>query len=202
MPYPGCQGDYCTLCGLDRGYWGLDCGLSAARLRQQQLRAALRVRPRVYMYEVPASIRRSCAPWSLPEDFGDRLLLSDHREPDPSKADLFWIYGCPNGDTILPMLSWIKGRFPFWNASVAGNVPRHAIAVGHEEGWSEVTRSGCSSARWLGPNFDHANRNQRPAPPCGADYFHNYHSYSGPPRVFCLGHHSRFIKGARGQIRG
>lgn len=140
-------------CHCAAGYWGLDCGLSRSRLAFLRS-VGERVRPRVYVYEVPASLRRSCAPWTLPEDLGDRLLLSDHLEPDPSKADLFWVYGCPNGDTVLPMLRWIKRSFPFWNASVRANAPRHVIAVGHEEGWSEVW---ALLGRWLGPNFDHAN---------------------------------------------
>jgi hypothetical protein len=70
------------------------------------------------------------------------------------QADLFWVYGCPNGDTVLPMLRWIKRAQPFWNTSVREGQPRHMIAVGHEEGWAEVWNL---LGRWLGPNFDHAN---------------------------------------------
>jgi len=106
------------------------------------------------VYEVPAALRRACAPWTLPEDLGDRLLLSDHLEPDPSKADLYWVYGCPNGDTVLPVLRWVKRVLPFWNASVREGRARHVIAVGHEEGWAEVWSL---LGRWLGPNFDHSN---------------------------------------------
>lgn len=138
-------------CHCQRGFWGLDCGLSARRLASL---AATTARPRIYVYEPPAALRRSCAPWTLPEDLGDRLLLSDHLEPDPQRADLFWVYGCPNGDTVLPMLRWIKRARPFWNASVAEGRARHVIAVGHEEGWAEVWNL---LGRWLGPNFDHAN---------------------------------------------
>ena len=138
-------------CHCAHGYWGLDCGLSQSRLRHLQTANAA---PRVYIYEVPSSIRRACAPWTLPEDLGDRLLLSDHLEPDPERADIFWVYGCPNGDTVLPMLRWIKRTLPFWKSAVREGVPRHVIAVGHEEGWSEVWSL---LGRWLGPNFDHAN---------------------------------------------
>ena len=70
-------------CHCSAGYWGLDCGLSRERLLA--LRTAHQ-RPRVYVYEVPAALRRSCAPWTLPEDLGDRLLLSDYLEPNPVKV--------------------------------------------------------------------------------------------------------------------
>lgn len=139
-------------CHCQRGYWGLDCGLSAQRI--VQLRRAT-LRPRVYVYEVPAALRRACAPWTLPEDLGDRLLLSDHLESDASRADLFWVYGCPNGDTVLPMLQWIKRTFPHWSDAVRDGRPRHMIASGHEEGWAEVWQL---LGRWLGPNMDHANQ--------------------------------------------
>jgi hypothetical protein len=76
-----------------------------------------------------------------------QLLLSDHLEPDPSRADLFWVYGCPNGDTVLPMLRWIKRTFPFWKAAVQAGVAKHAIAVGHEEGWAEVPSHGSHTPR-------------------------------------------------------
>ena len=116
--------------------------------------AKARASPRIYVYEVPASLRRACAPWTLPEDLGDRLLLSEHLEPDASRADLFWVYGCPNGDTVLPVLRWIKRSFPFWKMAVLAGAARHVVAVGHEEGWAEVWQL---LGRWLGPNFDHAN---------------------------------------------
>ena len=135
-------------CHCTAGYWGLDCGFSAQRL---QLLAKARASPRIYVYEVPASLRRACAPWTLPEDLGDRLLLSEHLEPDASRADLFWVYGCPNGDTVLPVLRWIKRSFPFWKMAVLAGAARHVVAVGHEEGWAEVWQL---LGRWLGPNFD------------------------------------------------
>ena len=138
-------------CHCTTGYWGLDCGLSADRLQHL---ARARASPRIYVYEVPAALRRSCAPWTLPEDLSDRLLMSDYLEPDPERADLFWVYGCPNGDTVLPMLRWIRRTFPFWKEAVREGVPRHAMAVGHEEGWAEVWQL---LGRWLGPNFDHSN---------------------------------------------
>ena len=141
-------------CHCQSGYWGLDCGFSSARVAALSAAGESAVRPRIFVYEVPASIRRSCAPWTLPEDLGDRLLLSEHLEPDPMRADLYWVYGCPNGDTILPVLRWIKRAHPFWNASVREWRARHVIAVGHEEGWAEVWNL---LGRWLGPNFDHSN---------------------------------------------
>ena len=138
-------------CHCREGFWGLDCGLSAARLAEL---GRARAQPRIYVYEVPAALRRSCAPWTLPEDLGDRLLLSKHLEPNPERADVFWVYGCPNGDTVLPMLRWVKRAHPFWSAAVRAGQPRHVMAVGHEEGWSEVWQL---LGRWLGPNFDHSN---------------------------------------------
>ncbi|KAL1526918.1 hypothetical protein AB1Y20_015609 [Prymnesium parvum] len=139
-------------CHCDRGFWGLDCGMSAERAALQR---TLTHRPRVYVYEVPVALRRSCGPWRLSEELGDTLLASDYLEPDPQRADLFWIYGCPNGDTVMPMLAWIKRHRPYWNASVRMGVPRHVMVVGHEEGWSEVWSS---LGRWLnGPGLDHDN---------------------------------------------
>ena len=122
-------------CHCDGGYWGLDCGMSVQRVNRLLTRTT---KPRIYMYEVPVALRRSCGPWRLSEELGDALLASDNLEPDPSKADYFWLYGCPNGDTIMPMLGWIKQHLPHWNASVRAGVPRHVLAIGHEEGWSEV----------------------------------------------------------------
>ena len=139
-------------CHCQPGYWGLDCGFSKARLQQL---ARAKASPRIYVYEVPAALRRECAPWTLPGDLGDRLLQSDYLEPDPERADLFWVYGCPNGDTVMPMLRWIKRTFPFWKQAVSDGEARHVIAVGHEEGWSEVWQL---LGRWLGPNFDHPNQ--------------------------------------------
>ena len=83
-----------------------------------------------------------------------RLLLSPHLEPSPERADLFWVYGCPNGDTVLPMLRWIKQHLPFWNASVREGRARHVAVVGHEEGWAEVWQL---LGRWLAGNGDHSN---------------------------------------------
>ena len=87
---------------------------------------------------------------------GDRLLRSDFVEADPAAADLYWVYGCPNGDTILPAIAWIKQSHAHWNASVAAGVPRHVIVAGHEEGWAEVWRY---LIHWLrGAVGDHANK--------------------------------------------
>ena len=114
-----------------------------------------RRRPRIFAYPIPPALRRSCNWWHLGEDIGERLLRSEYLEADPRSADLYWIYGCPNGDTILPALRWIKTAYPFWNASVAAHAPRHALVVGHEEGWAEAWRY---LVHWLrGPTGDHAN---------------------------------------------
>ena len=83
------------------------------------------------------------------------MLLSANLEPDDTKADYFWVYGCPNGDTILPTLRWVKEQRPFWNASVQEGAARHVLAVGHEEGWAEVWSL---LGRWLSTNGDHENR--------------------------------------------
>jgi hypothetical protein len=76
------------------------------------------------------------------------VLSSPFLEPFPSRADLFWIYGCPNGDVILPKLFWVKhAAGSFWNVSVAaGTRAHHVIAIPHEEGWAEV-RSSANSLR-------------------------------------------------------
>ena len=115
-------------CHCERGRWGLDCGFSLrglslgrggkARVEGAHAQggssdahgdaatanggAALSdaPRPRIYMYEVPAGLRRSCGPWRFPEDLGDALLRSPYVEPRAERADLYWIYGCPNGDTV------------------------------------------------------------------------------------------------------
>ena len=86
-------------CHCAAGMWGLDCGWAAQRIAEQTAKAA---RPRVFVYEIPAALRKSCGMWRLSEDLGDRMLLSANLEPDDTKADYFWVYGCPNGDTILP----------------------------------------------------------------------------------------------------
>ena len=59
-------------------------------------------------------------------------------EPNQTKPTPSIRYGCPNGDTVLPVLRWVKRVLPFWNASVREGRARHVIAVGHEEGWAEV----------------------------------------------------------------
>ena len=71
-----------------------------------------------------------------------RLLLSPYLEPSPERADLFWVYGCPNGDTVLPMLRWIKRHLPFWNASVREGRARHIAVVGR--GGMGSTALACS----------------------------------------------------------
>ena len=81
-------------------------------------------------------------------------MLSPHLEPSPERADLFWLYGCPNGDTVLPVLRWLKRSLPFWNASVREGRARHVVVVGHEEGWAEVWQL---LGRWLAGNGDHPN---------------------------------------------
>ena len=140
---------HCTI-----GSWGVDCGLSIAFASADSSLAASK--PRVYVYPLPPGLRRSCNWWHLPEDVGDRLLRSEYVEVDPFKADLFWVYGCPNGDMILPTIRWIQRAHPHWNASVIAGRPRHALVVGHEEGWAEVWRY---LVHWLrGPSGDHANK--------------------------------------------
>ena len=152
-------------CHCRRGFWGLDCSLSGAHAAAAAEAAAAAVanpsvahgrrRPRIFAYPIPPALRRSCNWWHLGEDIGERLLRSEYLEADPRSADLYWIYGCPNGDTILPALRWIKTAYPFWNASVAAHAPRHALVVGHEEGWAEAWRY---LVHWLrGPTGDHAN---------------------------------------------
>ena len=84
------------------------------------------------------------------------MLRSDFVEADPNHADLFWIYGCPNGDTILPAIRWIQRWRVHWNASVRAHAPRHVLVVGHEEGWAEVWRY---LVHWLrGAKGDHSNQ--------------------------------------------
>ena len=141
-------------CHCEEGYWGLDCSLSLERVASLEARRAT-VRPRIHVYPLPPALRRSCNFWHLAEDVSDRLLRSAHFEPRASHADLFWIYGCPNGDTILPALRWVRQHAPYWNMSVGAGLPRHAIVVPHEEGWAEVWRY---LVHWLrGPLGDHAN---------------------------------------------
>ena len=65
-----------------------------------------------------AALRRSCSWWMLPEDLGDRLLRSEHLAPSAEAADYFWIYGCPNGDTLLPALRWVNASAAHWREAV------------------------------------------------------------------------------------
>ncbi|KAL1496641.1 hypothetical protein AB1Y20_014244 [Prymnesium parvum] len=156
----GCGGaGRCVLgfCHCAAGAWGLDCGMSAARAA-----ALLRggARPKVFVYELPPALRRSCNAWRLPEDVADRLLRSEHLSPTPAAADYFWYYGCPNGDMVLPALRWIWRTYPMWNDSVRRGTPRHVMVVAHEEGWAEVWRY---LVEWLRhtPGGDHANSGGR-----------------------------------------
>ena len=159
----GCSGHgrgHCHygFCHCQAGFWGLDCGFSVAKHVRSRTGGAhpLPPKPRIYVHPLPPALRRSCNWWHLGEDLGERLLASDHAEADPANADLFWVYGCPNGDTILPAIRWIRQRGgPWWNSSVTAGAPRHVLVVGHEEGWAEVWRY---LVHWLrGPTGDHAN---------------------------------------------
>ena len=142
-------------CHCRAGYWGVDCSSTAS----PALAARTKPRPRVHVYSLPPALRRSCNWWHLSESLGERLLRSAHVEADPSKADLFWIYGCPNGDTILPALQWIARTRPQWNASLAGNTAKHVLVSGHEEGWAEVWHN---AQHWLrGEHADHENIRHR-----------------------------------------
>ena len=145
-------------CHCEPGHWGIDCGhsLESVASAASSSTAAAHPSPRIHVYPLPPALRRSCNWWHLAEDVGERLLRSEHSEADPARADLFWVYGCPNGDTILPALRWIWTRHPHWNASVVAGRPRHVLVVGHEEGWAEVWRY---LVHWLrGPDGDHANK--------------------------------------------
>lgn len=147
----GCSYGFCH---CERGHWGLDCGLSRSRVASLAARRA-DARPRVHVYPLPPALRRSCNFWHLAEDVGDRLLRSEFVEPNAAEADLYWIYGCPNGDTLLPALRWVQAHFPQWNASVGAQRPRHVVVIPHEEGWAEVWRY---LVHWLrGASGDHAN---------------------------------------------
>jgi hypothetical protein len=87
---------------------------------------------------------------------GERLLRSKHVTADPAAADLYWIYGCPNGDMILPALHWVQTSHTHWNTSVAAHKPRHVLVVGHEEGWAEAWRY---LVHWIrGEKGDHGNK--------------------------------------------
>lgn len=143
-------------CHCEPGFWGLDCSHSLASVAAAA--ESPRKSPRVHVYALPPALRRSCNWWHLAEDLGERLLRSDHLEADPARADLFWVYGCPNGDSILPALRWVQQRHEHWNASVRAQLPRHVLVVGHEEGWAEVWRY---LVHWLrGTSGDHANKRQ------------------------------------------
>ena len=74
-------------------------------------------------------------------------MLSPNLEPLPERAELFWVYGCPNGDTVLPTLRWIKRALPFWNASVRERAPRRATAT-----HLRLTRAPPSADGSPGPN--------------------------------------------------
>ena len=59
-------------CHCEPGHWGLDCGMSAARV--SALRSSTAPRSRIYVYELPPALRRSCNWWRLAEDVGRRAL--------------------------------------------------------------------------------------------------------------------------------
>ena len=182
-------------CHCEASFWGLDCGLSAARAARLAARRAA-VRPRIFVYELPAALRRSCASWRLPEDLGDHVLASDHLEPDAARADLFWVYGCPNVETVLPALAWVKRAHPHWAAAVAEGRARHVLTVPHEEGWAEVWRY---LALWVEdrsrPNVDHSN---------GDGSWDDLHPASATRQLAALqlsGYSDYVARGARDPIR-
>ena len=140
---------------------GRPSGASTAGCRPRAPRGSRRAARRCARASTCTScrrLRRSCASWRLPEDLGDHVLASDHLEPDAARADLFWVYGCPNVETVLPALAWVKRAHPHWAAAVAEGRARHVLAVPHEEGWAEVWRY---LALWVEdrsrPNVDHSN---------------------------------------------
>ena len=129
---------YGGYCHCAQGFWGLDCGFNKDMVQSFDNSPDPPLRPRIYIYPTPVGLRRSCGPWRFPEDLADFILKSPYNEPRAEKADVFWYYGCPNGDMFLPAVDWIKKNFPWWNKSVADNVPRHVVASPQEEGIAEI----------------------------------------------------------------
>ena len=132
------------LCVCDHGYWGLDCGVTRGRTSGRPIawrtggdEATTWPSPRVYVYDLP--VRWRVGPQLLGEhDFAltERLLLSAHREADPTRADYFWLAG-PN---LQPRdkLEYVRAAWPYWNRSLVGNVDgpvaRHILMLQSERG--------------------------------------------------------------------
>ena len=151
--YNQCRGrGVCELgvCVCEPGFWGLDCSSTRAAGPEPAAAALLRAggpqlqphrpagglpRPRIYVYDLPASL----SSWHLSvlgpdSDYGRRdgaamleaMLRSGHRTADPGKADYFVLPVSGGADVSrLRSLRYVAQRWPFFNASVARGVANH-----------------------------------------------------------------------------
>ncbi|KAG1680014.1 hypothetical protein FOA52_007078 [Chlamydomonas sp. UWO 241] len=80
-----------------------------------------------------------------------QLLRSTYYEPDPSKADFYWIPGggkYASRDKLLEVFHWMRAEWPWWNQSVAAGQARHVFlstydsGPGETLGWKNADESG------------------------------------------------------------
>ena len=157
----GCRGKgECVggVCNCQPGFWGLDCSMTTgpdglpALLRAGgpglQPRPALR--PRLYVYDLPASLSAwPLAALGFTTDFGrsDGTLLlaaslrSAHRTADPGEADYF-VVPIVGGVTVdetqvdrLAALRYLRAAWPYFNASVERGAATHVFpTMCHDQG--------------------------------------------------------------------
>ncbi|KAJ1625124.1 hypothetical protein T492DRAFT_844224 [Pavlovales sp. CCMP2436] len=145
-------------CACPDGRWGLDCGLSRERalaeLAAKSQGEPTGPRPRIFVYNTPAVLRRACSPWVLPEMLGDALLRSEHTTALAVDADFYWLYGCSlAGSLVVPALDWMRLSAPHFNATAAARKRRagggqrgtHLFVSPSEHGWAEAWQ-----AVWFG----------------------------------------------------
>ncbi|KAL1496466.1 hypothetical protein AB1Y20_016420 [Prymnesium parvum] len=150
-------------CRCEKGFWGLDCGLTAAGgggggavAWRHPPAATAPPAPRIYVYDL--AVRWRLGAQLLAELDGallGALLASPHREANAAKADYFWVPG-PN---LLPArkLRHLRAAYPYWNRS--GARPSHILTLFGERGAADSDlpsaaadaelHAGSPSRRWL-----------------------------------------------------
>lgn len=104
-------------CACPSGRWGLACEFpkeldkrdvsvsssSSSTSSSRIMRSMLRI----HVIEAPALLRRACHPHQLPERFAGAVLTSDIATDNPHDADYLLVYGCPESDSLLAVLTFL-----------------------------------------------------------------------------------------------
>ena len=116
------------------------------------------IRPRVYVYDFPTELNcgRGWGTW-----LSEEIRKSKYHEPDPDKADYFWIpgggwygyegsNGTVNGkEHLVSIFEHVKNSHPWWNQTVALGHARHVLVSFYDGG--------------IGEAFDHPERDSLPS---------------------------------------